>query len=59
MIKLRQRDGGKAPEPMLSPMIDMIFLLLVVLQKLNLNLKSGKLMVQLLQQTQLVLLQPK
>lgn len=29
MIKLRQRDGGKAPEPMLSPMIDMIFLLLV------------------------------
>ena len=31
MIKLRQRDGGKAPEPMLSPMIDMIFLLLVFL----------------------------
>ncbi len=29
MIKLRRRDGGKAPEPMLSPMIDMIFLLLV------------------------------
>jgi len=29
MIKLRHRDGGKAPEPMLSPMIDMIFLLLV------------------------------
>ena len=29
MIKLKQRDGGKAPEPMLSPMIDMIFLLLV------------------------------
>ena len=29
MIKLRRRDGRKAPEPMLSPMIDMIFLLLV------------------------------
>ena len=29
MIKLRKRNTGKAPEPMLSPMIDMIFLLLV------------------------------
>lgn len=29
MISLKKRDGGKAPEPMLSPMIDMIFLLLV------------------------------
>lgn len=29
MIKLKHRNGDKAPEPMLSPMIDMIFLLLV------------------------------
>lgn len=29
MIKLRNRNGNKPPELMLSPMIDMIFLLLV------------------------------
>lgn len=29
MVKLRNRGGSKAPELMLSPMIDMIFLLLV------------------------------